>query len=123
MMWERAKLVSEMSARAPVGVPRRVSPRASQESSTTMRPWRSAMARMASQSGALPMRFGVRIALVFGPIMASMASTSIWKVSGVTSTKAGTMPVRSMGAMSVEKVTAAVTISSPGSRSRASMAR
>ena len=32
----------------------------------TTRSWRSAMARMASQSGALPMRFGARIALVRG---------------------------------------------------------
>ncbi len=91
MMCERAKLVREMSARAPVGVPRSVRPRASQESSTTTRSWRSAISRMASQSGALPMRFGVRMALVRGVTMASMASTSIWKVSGVTSTKAGTI--------------------------------
>ena len=38
MMWDRAKLVSEMSARAPVGVPRKVRPSASQESSTTISP-------------------------------------------------------------------------------------
>ena len=88
-----------------------------------MSPCRSAMARMASQSGALPMRFGARIAFVRGPIISSIASTSIWNVSGVTSTNAGTMPARTIGAMSVEKVTAAVTISSPGSRPSTSMAR
>ena len=123
MMCERAKLVRLMSARAPVGVPRSVSPRASHESSTTLRPWRSAMSRIASQSGALPMRFGARIALVRGPIIASMPSTSIWKVSGVTSTNAGTTPARTSGAMSVENVTAAVTISSPGSSPSTSTAR
>ncbi|CAB4324577.1 unannotated protein [freshwater metagenome] len=69
------------------------------------------------------MRFGVRIALVRGVIMASMASTSIWNVSGVTSTNTGTMPLRIIGAISVEKVTALVMISSPGSRSSTSIAR
>ncbi len=78
---------------------------------------------MRSQSGALPIRLGARIALVRGPIISSIASTSIWKVSGVTSTNAGTMPLRIIGAMSVEKVTAEVTISSPGSRSSTSIAR
>ncbi len=50
-----------------------------------------------------------------GPIISSMASTSIWNVSGVTSTNAGTRPARIIGAMSVENVTADVMISSPGS--------
>ncbi len=58
-----------------------------------------------------------------GPIIASIASTSIWNVSGVTSTNAGTMPARIIGAMSVENVTAEVMISSPGSRSSTSIAR
>lgn len=123
MMCDRAKLVSEMSARVPVGVPRRVSPRASQESSTTFRPCRSAISRMTSQSGALPIRFGARIARVRSVTMASMASASIWNVSGVTSTNTGTTPLRTIGAMSVENVTALVITSSPGSRSRTSMAR
>ncbi len=74
------------------------------------------MARMASQSGQLPTRFGVRIALVRGPIMASMPSTSICSVSGSTSTNAGTMPLRTSGAMSLEKVTGDVITSSPGSQ-------
>ena len=43
----------------------------------TCRPCASAIARMASQSGALPMRLGTRIALVRGPIIASMAPTSM----------------------------------------------
>ncbi len=123
MMCESAKLVRLMSARVPVGVPRNVSPRASQLSSTTESPWRSAIARIASQSGALPIRFGARIALVRGPIIASIASTSIWNVSAVMSTNAGTAPARRIGATSVENVTALVTTSSPGSRSRTSTAR
>ena len=58
MMCEAAKLVTLRSDRVPVGVPRSVAPSASQESSTTCRPRSSAMARMRSQSGALPIRFG-----------------------------------------------------------------
>ena len=58
-----------------------------------------------------------------GPIISSIASTSIWNVSGVTSTNAGTSPARIIGAMSVENVTAEVMISSPGSRSSTSTAR
>jgi hypothetical protein len=76
MMWLRAKLVTEMSDRVPVGVPRSVAPSESQLSSITCSPWASAMARRRSQSGALPIRFGARIALVRGPIMASTPSTS-----------------------------------------------
>ena len=72
MMCESAKLVTLMSERAPVGVPRSFAPRQSHESSTTWRPCRSAMARIASQSGQLPMRFGTSSALVRGPIAASM---------------------------------------------------
>ena len=63
MMCERANEVTEMSDRVPVGVPRSVEPSASQESSTTCRRCASAMARMRSQSGTFPMRFGTRIAL------------------------------------------------------------
>ena len=77
MMCARAKLVTLMSERVPVGVPRSVAPSASHESSITLRPWASAMARMRSQSGALPIRFGTRIAFVRGAIMASMPSTSM----------------------------------------------
>jgi hypothetical protein len=63
------------------------------------------------------------MALVRRPIISSIASTSIWNVSGVTSTKAGTAPARTIGAMSVENVTAEVTTSSPGARPSTSMAR
>ena len=52
-----------------------------------------------------------------------MPSTSMLKVSGSTSTNAGTMPARTMGAMSVENVTADVMISSPGSQPSSSTAR
>ena len=62
--WVRAKLVTPMSLRVPVRVPRSHESRTSHESSTTLSPWRSAMARIASQSGQLPTRLGVRIALV-----------------------------------------------------------
>ncbi len=48
---------------------------------------------------------------------------SIWNVSGVTSTNTGISPARSIGAMSVENVTAEVMISSPGSSPSTSMAR
>ena len=65
-MCEGEKLVTVMSARAAVGVPRKVAPSASQESSMTVSPWRSATPRMTSQSGALPARFGIRIARVCG---------------------------------------------------------
>jgi len=115
MEWPRAKLVTEMCDRVPVRVPRRYESRTSQLSSTTTSPWRSATARMASQSGQLPTRLGVRIALVRGPIIASMAATSIWSVSGSTSTNAGTMPLRTSGAMSLENVSGDVITSSPGS--------
>ncbi len=69
MMWESANDVTEMSDRVPVGMPRRVEPSASQESSITCRWWRSAIARMRSQSGTFPIRFGTRIARVRGPII------------------------------------------------------
>ncbi len=81
------------------------------------------MSRMWSQSGALPMRLGTRIAFVLGPIISSIFWTSIWNVSGVTSTNTGTKLARIMGAMSVEKVTDEVMISSPGDRPRTSMAK
>ena len=77
MMCDSAKLVTLMCERVPVGVPRSREPSASHESSTTVRPCRSAMARMRSQSGALPIRFGARIARVRGVIIASIASTSM----------------------------------------------
>lgn len=76
MMWESAKLVSEMSERVPVGVPRSVAPRQSQRSSISFSPRRSAIARRTSQSGQFPIRFGISIAFVRGPIAASMRSTS-----------------------------------------------
>jgi hypothetical protein len=104
-------------------VPRNVDPSASQESSTTSRSWASAIARMRSQSGTLPMRFGTRMARVRGPIIGSIASTSTLKVSGSTSTNTGTSPARTIGATSVENVTAEVTISSPGSSPSSSTAR
>ena len=80
------------------------------------------MARMRSQSGQLPTRLGVRIAFVRGPIISSMRSTSIWNVSGSTSTSAETMPARASGAMSAENVSAEVMTSSPGSQPRRSTA-
>ncbi len=46
MMCESANEVTEMSDRVPVGVPRKVDPRASQESSMTRRRCASAIARM-----------------------------------------------------------------------------
>ncbi len=63
------------------------------------------------------------MARVRGPIISSIPSTSIWKVDGSTSTKAGTAPARTSGATSVENVTAAVTTSSPGASPRSSTAR
>ena len=59
MMCERAKLVTLMSrARARSACRGAWRPSASHESSITVRPWASAMARMRSQSGQLPIRFG-----------------------------------------------------------------
>ena len=57
-----------------------------------------------------------------GPIISSMRSASIWYVSGVTSTNTGTMPDCTIGAMSVENVSAGVMISSPGCRPSRSIA-
>lgn len=65
----------------------------------------------------------MRIALVAGVIISSMRATSIWYVNGSTSTNTGTCPARTIGARSVEKVTAAVMISEPAGRSRSSTAR
>ena len=55
------------------------------------------------------------MALVREPIIASIFVTSICSVSGSTSTNAGTMPLRTSGAMSLEKVSGDVITSSPGS--------
>ena len=71
---------------------------------------------MRSQSGALPARFGSRIAFDAGPIIASIASTSTLKVSGSTSTNTGTSPARISGARSVEKVSGEVMTSEPGAQ-------
>ena len=76
--WVRAKLVTVMSERSPVRVPRSRESSTSHESSTTARPWRSAISRIASQSGMLPHRLGTRIAFVRGPIISSMRLASIW---------------------------------------------
>ena len=92
MMCESANDVTETSDRVPVGVPRKVDPRASHESSMTFRSCASAILRIASQSGTLPIRFGARIAFVRGPIIGSIASTSMLYVSGSTSTNTGTRP-------------------------------
>ncbi len=92
MMCAMAKLVTLMSERVPVGVPRNVAPSASHESSTTSSPWSSASRRTASQSGALPIRFGRKIAFVRGPTSSSILDTSALNVSGSTSTKTGTRP-------------------------------
>ena len=77
MMCDNAKLVTLRSDRVPVGAPRNLDPSASQESSTTCSPYRSAISRMLSQSGALPIRFGARIALVRSVIIASIRATSM----------------------------------------------
>ena len=89
----------------------------------TARPCRSATSRMRSQSGAFPARFGIRIAFVAGPIIASIASTSTLNVSGSTSTNTGTSPARMSGARSVENVSGDVMTSDPGGRSSSSTAR
>ena len=123
MMCERAKLVTLMSERVPVGVPRKVAPSASHESSITRRPRSSAMARMRSQSGALPIRLGASTAFVSGEISRSSASTSRLYVSGSTSTNTGTSPARTIAAMSVENVSTEVRTSLPGGRSSSSTAR
>ena len=76
MTCELAKLVTLSVDRAPVGVPRKVAPRVSHESSMIGRPWRSASSCTRSQSGALPMRFGNSSAPVRSVIISSMRSTS-----------------------------------------------
>ena len=65
----------------------------------------------------------MRIAPVRGVIISSMRATSTQNVSGSQSTSTGTRPARSIGAMSVEKVSPQVTTSVPGSRSSSSTAR
>ena len=87
------------------------------------RPWRSAMARIASQSGALPIRFGNSRAPVRGVIISSMRATSTQNVSSSQSTSTGTSPARTSGAMSVEKVRPHVTTSLPGASPSSSTAR
>ena len=64
----------------------------------------------------------MRIARVFGPIIASIFVTSICNVSTSTSTNAGTMPLRTSGAMSLENVSGDVITSSPGEQSSRSTA-
>ena len=119
----RAKLVATTSALVPVRVPRSHESSTSQLSSITSNPCRSAISRMRSQSGQLPTRSGARIARVRGLIISSMRSTSIWNVSGSTSTNAGTMPDCTSGATSDENVTTGVITSSPGSHPIRSTAR
>ena len=121
--WVRAKLVTLMSARVPVRVPRSHESSTSQLSSMTGTPCASAIWRMRSQSGQLPTRLGARMPFVRGPIISSILSTSIWYVSGSTSTIAGRIPDCTIGAMSAENVTTGVTMSSPGSHPSRSMAR
>ena len=65
----------------------------------------------------------MRIAFVRAVIRSSMRATSIWYVSGSTSTSTGTMPDCTIGAMSVENVSTDVMISSPGSQWSRSRAR
>ena len=81
------------------------------------------MARTASQSGALPMRLGSRIARVFGEMSSSMRATSVLNVSGSTSTNTGTRPARTSDEMSVENVSVDVMTSEPAGRSSSSTAR
>lgn len=103
LMCAIAKLVTVMSEREPVLVPRRVVPMQSHESSITLRPYLSAMSQMASQSGALPTRFGIRMAPVLSVIISSILVTSTLWVSGSTSTKTGTQPPRTIGETSFER--------------------
>lgn len=58
----------------------------------TLSPWRSAMSRIASQSGQLPARFSIRIAPVFSVTMASILVTSTVNVLGSMSTNTGQLP-------------------------------
>ncbi|CAB5022183.1 unannotated protein [freshwater metagenome] len=122
-MCEFAKLVTVIVERSPVGLPRNSGPSVSHESSMVTSPWASAMARMASQSGVLPMRLGMRSAFVRGVIISSMRDTSTQNVSSSASTSTGVSPARTMGAMSVENVSPQVTISSSGAKSSSSIAR
>ena len=64
MTWTAAKLVGRCRRGRRSAAPQSARPSASQESSTTRRPWRSAISRIRSQSGTLPSRLGARIALV-----------------------------------------------------------
>ena len=123
MMCELAKLVTLIVERAPVGVPRSVAPSVSHESSITGRPWRAAISAMRSQSGAFPMRLGNSSAPVRSVIISSIRSTSTQYVSGSQSTNTGTQPPRTIGATSVENVSAHVTTSAPGWRPSSSSAR
>ena len=92
MMCAIEKLVQLMSARAPVGVPRSVAPKASHVSSMTLRPWRSATSRTTSQSGAFPARLGSRMARVRSVTSSSILAASVLKVFGAASTNTGTRP-------------------------------
>jgi hypothetical protein len=123
MMCAIAKLVTVMSERLPVLVPRNVVPMQSHESSITFNPCRSAISRILSQSGAFPARFGINIALVFSVISFSICATSTLYVSGSTSTNTGTQPPRTMGDTSVEKVNGDVITSAPLGRSSNSSAK
>ena len=123
MMCELAKLVTLSEDRVPVGVPRNVAPSVSHESSITGSPWRDAMAAMPSQSGAFPMRLGKSSAPVRSVIISSIRATSTQYVSGSQSTNAGIQPPRTIGATSVENVSAQVTTSASGGRSSSSSAR
>ena len=72
MAWPRAKLVTEMSARVPVRVPRSHESRTSQLSSTTSEAVRVGDRADGVPVGAVAHRLGARIALVRGPIIAAM---------------------------------------------------
>ena len=122
MAWLRAKLVTLISDRVPVRSPRCQLLRTSHESSMTLSSCASAIALIWSQSGQLPHRLGVRMAFVLGPIMSTICVASIWYVLGSMSTKTGTIPDWTMGAISVENVMGEVMISSPGCRRRRSIA-
>ena len=78
---------------------------------------------MPSQSGALPIRLGKSSAPVRSVIISSIRSTSTQYVSGSQSTNTGIQPPRTIGATSVENVSAQVTTSAPGGRSSSSSAR
>ena len=104
-----------MSDRVPVGIPRSVAPEASQESSITRQPVPIGQRADGIPVGGVPNEIGGENRL--GPRTDHLLDAQqhrCCRCRASTSTKAGVRPARTSGAMSVEKVTAEVTTSSPG---------